>query len=174
MALAAQLESTTPRFEVPWVFQGNGAQGVKTWLSDCHALEINPAWLGFDRFESMALDMIDEAPAPGEPAPQEWRSIFTVGIATDWYVRPNLAFHAGYRFYANPIPADMPQGAYLNADQHVMAVGLSLEEGPHSLSMVYGLDVMDPSSAMGISSARHGTNLPELGHLITFNYAFSF
>jgi long-subunit fatty acid transport protein len=156
------------------VFKGNGARGVKTWLSPDHVLEINPHWLGFPMFESMDLTMTDRPPGPGQSEPQEWRSAFTVGMSTDWHVSRTWALHAGYRFYDNPIPREIQSGAYPNASQHVLAVGLSLREGSHSLSMIYGADLMDPASGSGISSARHGNNLDPLAHLVSLTYSLSF
>jgi hypothetical protein len=172
--LQANLESPPPPLVAPWAFEGNGAQGVKTRLSERYSLEINPAWLAFDMFDSMQLNMMNDWGGPGVRTSQEWRNAFTVGVASDWHLTRSVAVHAGYRYYDNPIPDDVASGAYLNASQHVVAVGMSVREGRHSLSMVYGLDMMDPAASSGISSARYGNALAQLGHLVTMSYGFSF
>lgn len=148
--------------------------GVKTCIADQATLEINPEWLGFDMFESMKMSIMSDLPEPGDTLSQEWRNSFTVGIASDWHLSPYVALRAGYRFYANPMPDEISHGAYPNADQHVAAVSMNLTRGRHSLSLVYGINLLDPASSAGISNARYGSNIPELNHLVTFSYAFSF
>jgi len=170
----AVLETPLPREHVPWAFVGNGGRGVKTWLSDVHVLEINPLWLNFTCFDSMDLSMTDRPPGPGQREPQEWRSTFTVGLSTDWHLTRATAVHAGYRFYNNPIPDTIPAGAFPNASQHVMAVGLSVRDGRHSLSMIYGLDVLEASGTGEITSVRHGDNIDPLAHLVAMTYRISF
>lgn len=173
-ALQAVLEFPTPRAPAPWVFKGNGARGVKTWLSEAHVLEINPRWLNFAIFDSMDLSMTDKPPGPGQSEPQQWRSTFTVGLSTDWQCTSALALHAGYRFYDNPVPSQVTSAAFPNASQHVMAVGMSLREGRHSLALIYGLDLMEASVSSGISSARQGQNLDPVAHLVSLTYGFKF
>ncbi len=172
--LGVRLRSPEPRVPDPWVFRGNGGKGVKTWLSADHVLEINPHWLNFAMFDSMDLSMTDKPPGPGESEPQEWRSAFTVGLATDWNVTDNVALSAGYRFYENPVPDGIRQGAFPNASQHVVAASISLREGRHSLALIYGLDLMDAASSNGITSARQDGTMNALSHLVSFTYGFSF
>ncbi len=171
--LEEALQSPTPRVPPPWSFRGNGGRGVKTWLSEGHILEINPHWLGFEMFDSMDLNMTDAPPGPGEMEPQEWRSTFTVGLSTDWQVTRAMAFSAGYRFYNNPMPEDITAGAFPNANQHVLAVGIRVQQGRHSVALVYGLDMLEGATAQ-ITSARQNGNVDEMGHLVSFNYGFSF
>ena len=71
------------------------------------------------------------------------------------------------------MPQDVTSGAFPNASRHVAAMGMSLREGRHSVSLIYGLDMMDPA-ASGISSARHGDNIDPLAHLVACTYDFSF
>ena len=168
------LSEPVPGIPAPWVFEGNGGMGVKTWLSESHVLEINPHWLDFAMFDSMNMSMTDEAPGPGQSEPEEWRSAFTVGMATDWEIAGNMVLHAGYRFYGNPIPEDIASGAFPNANQHVIACGLSRVQGRHSVSLIYGLDIMDSPANTRISSARQGDNIDSMAHLVSLNYAFSF
>lgn len=173
LASGAALQPPVPRVPDPWVFRGNGGRGVKTWLSEGHILEINPHWLGFEMFDSMDLNMTDAPPGPGEMEPQEWRSTFTVGLSTDWQVTRAMAFSAGYRFYNNPMPEDITAGAFPNANQHVLAVGIRVQQGRHSVALVYGLDMLEGATAQ-ITSARQNGNVDEMGHLVSFNYGFSF
>lgn len=172
--LRAALQSPVHNIPEPWVFQGNDGEGVKTWLSQAHTLEVNPRWLDFTMFDSMNLSVTEQPPGPGQSEPQEWRGTFTVGLSTDWQLAPAMALHAGYRFYDNPIPDDVGSGAFPNASQHVVAVGMTIREGRHSVSLIYGLDMMNPSTSSGISSARHGDNIDSLAHLASFTYSFSF
>lgn len=172
--LEASLQSPVLQTRSPWQFEGNGGRGVKTWLSEAHVLEINPQWLNFAMFDSMDLSMTDQPPGPGQSEPQEWRSAFTVGMSTDWQFTQAMTMHAGYRFYDNPVPDNIASGAFPNASQHVVAMGMTLHEGRHSVSLVYGLDMMTPSSSSGISSDRHGDNIDPLAHLVSFSYGFTF
>jgi hypothetical protein len=157
-----------------WRFEENGGDGLRTWISPSHALDFNPAWLEFAMFDSMDLDFSDRAPGPGESEPQLWRTTLTLGMGTDWQVSRTLAFHAGYRFYDNPMPDGITAGAFPNASHHVTAVSMSLRDGPHSLALIYGLDFLEPANASGISSARQGENLEPLAHLVSFTYNYSF
>lgn len=170
----AALQRPTPPVPDPWVFEGNDVMGVKTWLSEAHALEINPAWLDFAMFDSMNMSMTDEQPGPGQSEPEEWRSAFTVGMATDWKVSATLVLHAGYRFYSNPIPEDIAAGAFPNANQHVIACGVSRVNGPHSVSLIYGMDMLEAPAGGNISSASRGDDIDSLAHLVSLSYAFSF
>lgn len=172
--IEAALEFPIPRVPAPWVFKGNGGRGVKTWLSEAHVLEINPRWLNFGMFDSMDLSMTERPPGPGQSEPQEWRSTFTVGLSTDWRFTRAVALHAGYRFYDNPVPSEITSAAFPNASQHVMAVGMSVREGQHSLALIYGLDLMEASVSSGISTARQGQNLDPVAHLVSLTYGFTF
>jgi long-subunit fatty acid transport protein len=173
-SLGAALQHHAAQVPDPWVFQGNGGRGVKTWLSEGHVLEINPHWLHFGMFESMDLSMTDTPPGPGQEEPQEWRSTFTVGLSADWHLTRRLALSAGYRFYNNPMPEGITTGAFPNANQHVIAGGLRLVQGRHSLAMIYGLDLLEGGTSAGITSARQEGSLNELAHLVTLSYGFSF
>jgi len=155
-------------------FHGNGGNGVMTWLSDHHAVDINPSWLDFSMFDSMKMDVMNGHMGPGESEPQIWRSAFTVGMGTALEIHPGLAFQAGYRFYDNPMPADRASGALLNATQHVIAASLGYRQGAHSLTLTYGLDLMATDKGASISSARYGDNLASTAHLVSFVYAFAF
>jgi long-subunit fatty acid transport protein len=122
----------------------------------------------------MDLSTSEHPRGPGVSEPQLWRSTFTVGMGTDWQVSQLLTLHAGYRFYDNPVPDGVTAGAFPNANQHVTAVAMRLQEGPHALALIYGLDFLDAASSSGISSARQGENIESLAHLVSFTYNYAF
>ena len=168
------LQSPTPSVPALLAFKGNGGRGVKTQLTEHHVLEINPRWLDFSMFDSMNLCMTEKPPGPGEGEPQLWRSTFTVGVAVDWHLARSLGLHAGYRFYNNPVPADISYGAFPNASQHVVAMAMTLREGPHSVALTYGLDFLVADSGSSITSARQGDDIDPLAHLVSLAYNYSF
>jgi hypothetical protein len=172
--LATALETRVPTSRTPLKWEGNGGNGFKTWVSEQHLLDFNPCWLDFSMFDAMKLDVMEGPVGPGESEPQTWRSAVTVGMGAAWQIHPRLALQAGYRFYENPMPAERKSGALLNATQHVLATGLSYRQGAHSLSLIYGLDLLDAADGGSISSARYGDDLASTAHLVSFLYAFDF
>lgn len=172
MASALQVPPSIPRQFLR--FEGNGGNGVMTWLSERQALDINPSWLDFSMFDSMKMDVMNGPVGPGESEPQLWRSAFTVGMGAAWELQPGLALQAGYRFYENPMPTGQASGALLNATQHVIAASLGYRQGAHSLALTYGLDLMATAEGASISSARHGDSLASTAHLVSFVYTFAF
>jgi len=102
-------------------------------------------WLDFSRNDRMTLDLGINTLliGPGAIVLNDWEDIWTAGVAGAWKVGENVELRASYRYLPTPIPDDTYAPSYPDNDRHIVAAGIGLKQGPHSLDMAVAHNFID-------------------------------
>ncbi len=120
------------------------AVGYGVQLCDTVRIEADFEWVQFSRFQSLDLNIANNAfLLPTTSIQEKWNNSFTAGIGGDWRFSENWTARAGYMFYDSPIRDFYFSPAIPDSDQHVITVGLSYQSKHHGFEVAYGYDFFD-------------------------------
>lgn len=171
-ALGAQSRSD---FRTRANFPTRVAVGYGWRVTDRVRLEANVEWLQFSRFQSLDLDVDENAFLLGSTSlKQDWNDTFTAGLAGDWQFAPNWTLRAGYQFYQTPVPEKTFSPTIPDADQNVLTLGLSYRYRRHSLELAYGLDFYDHRRIENNQTPAFNGDYDITVHMVALAYRLSF
>ncbi|HVY69245.1 MAG TPA: outer membrane protein transport protein [Verrucomicrobiae bacterium] len=150
--------------------------GYGIQLSDTVRLEVDGEWLQFSNFDSLRLNIGQDAfLLPSTTIQENWKNTFTAGIGGDWAFAKNWSLRASYQYYQSPVPNSTMSTTIPDGNQEVFTVGLAWTHNRHSLSASYGGIFYDDRHITGnVNNAAFNGDYNITVHLFSFGYRFRF
>jgi len=144
-------------------------------LSDKLKIGADVEWIQASRNDTMPVDLGRNQVLilPQTEVVNDWEDNWGCGVGCSYEMNENVALRGSYKFMQTPIPDATYSPAYPDNDRHIVAVGIGLKQGAHSLDLAYALSFISDRDVANSQNAPAGT-YDFASQIAGVSYVFSF
>ena len=145
-------------------------------LSDTFRVGADVEWVEFSRYQSLPLDIgaNNEAGLVAPAIPQDWKDIWTFGVAAEWNYDENSVLWLTYKFMETPIPDETYSPIIIDADRHMAGVGMGHRMGSHTIGYAYQANFLEDRTIRGNPNPAVNGTYESVTHLVSVSYQYTF
>jgi len=128
-------------------------------LSEKLKIGADVEWVQASRNDAMPVDLGRNQPliAPQTEVVNDWEDNWGWGVGCSYELSEKVALRGSYKFMQTPIPDATYAPAYPDNDRHILALGIGLKQGAHSLDLAYALNFIADRDVANSQNAPAGT-----------------
>jgi long-chain fatty acid transport protein len=149
--------------------------GYGIQLTDKLKVGVDVEWVQASRNDTMPLNLgrNQVLVLPDAEIVNNWDDNWTYGVAGQYDLNEKVSFRGSYKFMETPIPDNTYSPSYADEDRHIMALGMGLKQGAHSLDLACAFNVIADRDVVAGANAPSGT-YSYTSMIGSVAYAFSF
>lgn len=175
-AEAGGVADSSSEFETTIKFPNWVTLGYGYTVNEFLRVGVDVEWVQFSRYDTLELNLgtnSGKGLAP-ESQPQNWKDIWTYGIAMEWLIDDNSRLWATYKYLESPIPDETFTPSIVDADKHAVGLGMGHQMGAHYLAYTYQINLLDDREISTQPDPTLNGTYEAMSHLFSLSYAYTF